>query len=133
MHNPYVEYFRTQAGTGLTGFQGIKHQRGHGFFGRIFSKAVYPLLRFLGKQAITTGANLASDVFLDKKNIKDAAKDRLNEAAEDIVKAGVKRAKTFAQDGEGRRKLKIRRKTTKKSIKRRKRRTKSKNFKLFDV
>ena len=129
MPNPYVEYYRTQAGTGLVGFQGVRHQRGHGFFGRILSKAVYPLLRFLGKQAVTTGANLASDMIVDKKNFKDAAKERLNEAAGDIVKAGVKRAKRFVQDGEGR--LKIRRKKSKKSIKRVKRRRRAKS--LFQV
>src|SRR6266705_851832 len=89
----------SHSGTGLVGFQGVRHQRGHGFFGRILSKAVYPLLRFLGKQAVTTGANLASDMIVDKKNFKDAAKERLNEAAGDIVKEGVKRAKRFVQDG----------------------------------
>ena len=33
MANPYVYYYKTQAGSGLPAFEGIQYQRGHGFFG----------------------------------------------------------------------------------------------------
>ena len=121
MSNPYIEYYKTQAGTGLTGFQGVRYQRGHGFFGRLLSKAVYPLLRFLGKKAVGVGADLANDIIVEKKNWKDAAKERFDEVAQDVVKAGVKKAKNFAQKGSGqKRRIKIktkRQRKTKKAMK----------------
>lgn len=118
MPNPYIKYYKEQAGTGIT-YQGVRYQRGHGFFGRILSKAIYPLLRFMGKQALGTAANIASDVILDKQNFKESAKKRLNETAEDITKEGVKKVKTFVQDGSGERKRK-RSKIVKKVNKKRK-------------
>ena len=107
MHNPYIQYYKTQAGTGLAGYQGVRYQKGHGFFGRILSKAVYPLLRFLGKQAVGTAANIASDVILNKQDLKESANKRLKETAEDITREGVSKAKSFLQGGEGRKRRKV--------------------------
>ena len=101
MHNPYIEYYQQQAGTGIAAYGGVRYQRGHGFFGRLLSKAVYPLLRFFGKQAVGTAANIASDVILNKINIKDSANKRLAETGENIVREGVEKAKTLVQEGEG--------------------------------
>ena len=106
MHNPYIDYYKQQAGTGIAVYQGSRYQRGHGFFGRLLSKAVYPLLRFFGKQAVGTAANIASDVIIDKMNIKDSANKRLSETGENIVRQGVKKAKSFVQEGEGRKRRK---------------------------
>ena len=85
MHNPYIEYYQQQAGTGIAAYGGVRYQRGHGFFGRLLSKAVYPLLRFFGKQAVGTAANIASDVILNKINIKDSANKRLALKLEKIL------------------------------------------------
>jgi hypothetical protein len=111
MSNPYVEYYKDQAGSGITGFQGVRYQRGYGFFGRLLSKAIYPLLRFLGKQAFNTGVNIASDVYDNKKGWKESAKERFKETGRTIAKAGIDRAKHFQQTGKGRR----RRRRTKKT------------------
>ena len=53
-------YYTNQAGNGLTGFSGVKYQKGFGFFGRLLSGAVIPFLRFLGKSAFNTGANIGN-------------------------------------------------------------------------
>lgn len=116
MSNQYIAYYKHQAGTGISGFQGVRYQRGHGFFGRVLSSAIYPLLKFLGKQALSTGADIASDVIINKNNWRDSAKNRLNDAAVNITNAGVARARKFVQTGEGRRRAKKR--TAPKSIKR---------------
>ena len=107
MNNLYKNYYTEQAGSGLAGFQGVvRHQRGHGFFGRLLSKAVYPLMRFLGKKAVSTGANIASDVMMKNKNIKEAALERLKESANEIVDSGTDRAKKFIREGKGRKRKK---------------------------
>jgi hypothetical protein len=142
MTNPFAEYYTQQAGSGLTGFEGVRYQKGHGFFGRLLSKAIYPLLRFLGKQAFNTGINVASDVIEKKKNWRQSAKERMKETGKNVAKAGLDRARLFQQTGEGRRKKRGRKKKSnhlfkaikrkpkrrikkKKSIKRRKKRRSS--------
>ena len=120
MHKAYSHYYKTQAATGLVGYQGIYRQRGHGFFGRILSKAVFPLLRFLGAKAAGVGANIATDVLLNNKNWKESAQDRLKEGGKEIFDAGIERGKKFIVEGKGRK-----RKRSTKPIK-------SKRLKLFD-
>lgn len=116
MTNELIDYYREQAGNGISGFSGVKYQRGHGFFGRFLSKAIYPLLRFLGRQALSTGVNFASDIIKDKKNWRMAGKHRLKDVGTDILTAGLERAKRFQQTGEGKRKRKRRRKTKKSKL-----------------
>lgn len=105
-HNPYIAYYKQQAGTGISGFQGYRYQRGHGFFGRLISKAVFPLFKFLGQSALATGANIASDVIVNKRNLKEAAKEHLESAGKDIANAGIQRAKKFVLEGKGRKRKK---------------------------
>ncbi len=95
--NPYIEYYTHQAGTGLAGFQGIRYQRGSGFLGRLLSKAVFPLMRFFGKRAAITGANIASDVLLNNKNLKESAKARLTDEGKNIANVGLEKAKEFIE------------------------------------
>ena len=109
MSNPYLDYYTQQAGTGLTGFQGYRYQRGHGFFGRLISKAVFPLLKFLGKRALSTGADIATDVLVNKRNIADAAKERLENEGRELASAGIQRAKKFVLEGKGRKRKAIKR------------------------
>ena len=113
-------YYINQAGTGLAGFQGVRYQRGHGFFGRMLSKAVFPLLRFLGTKAAGVGANIANDVFIDKKDWKESTKHRLEDEGKELAKLGIDRAKRFVQEGKGRKRTKSKEKLTKRPKKRRK-------------
>src|SRR5207253_3552676 len=103
--NPYIEYYENQAGNGIVGFQGVKYQRGHSFFGRLLQGAIYPLLRYLGKQALSTGISVASDVFENKEDIRQAAKRRLAETGNVIAKDAITRARKF-QKGEGKKSYK---------------------------
>ena len=105
MSNPYLDYYRHQAGTGIAGFQGYRYQRGHGFFGRLISKAVFPVLKFLGKRALSTGADIATDVLVNKKNFKESAKDRLFNEGREIANEGIQQAKKYVL-GEGRKAIK---------------------------
>ena len=106
MSNPYIEYYKHQAGTGLAGFQGYRYQRGNGFFGRLISKAVFPLLKFLGKRAISTGADIATDVLVNKRDLKEAAKERLENEGRELANTGIQRAKKFVLEGKGRKPIK---------------------------
>ena len=36
MINPYIQIYNNQVGSGLAAYQGVRYQRGHGFFGRLF-------------------------------------------------------------------------------------------------
>ena len=59
--NDLEKYYISQAGSEISGFRGVRNQRGGGFFGRLLSRSVYSLLRFLGKNFLKTGANIAND------------------------------------------------------------------------
>jgi hypothetical protein len=132
MTNELIPYYQSQAGSGISGFQGIKYQRGHGFFGRLLAKAIYPLLRFFGKQALNTGINVATDVIKDKRNFKQSLKTRGRETGQNILEAGLKRAQRFQQTGEGggkRRRKTRKRKNVNKSSKKDNRKRKAKAIK----
>ena len=69
-----------QAGHGLPGFEGVAFQRGGGlgnFLGRLF-RFVLPVAKrvgkAVGKQALTSGADILSDV-VKGRNIKESAKE----------------------------------------------------------
>jgi hypothetical protein len=79
--NPYLAYYKGQAGGTLQVFRGSHSQRGYGlggFFASLFRRAL-PLLtqgaKVVGRELIRTGVNVASDV-LDGEDIKEAAKTR---------------------------------------------------------
>lgn len=114
--NPYNEYYMNQAGSGLTGFSGTRYQRGHGFFGKLFSGALLPALKFLGRQALNTGVNVGQD-FLEGKNFKQSMKERAIESGKVSANAAINRAKKFAQTGKGRKRKRVTKKTKAKRIK----------------
>jgi hypothetical protein len=103
MSNPYENYYINQAGSGIAGFSGVKYQKGHGFFGRIFSNAILPILKYLGKKAINTGVGIGSD-YLAGEDIKSSAKRRLKSTGLDIAEDALERVKK--QRGTGRRRYK---------------------------
>lgn len=112
MSNPYIEYYRNQAGSGLAGYSGYKFQRGHGFFGNIFQHILKPLGQYFGKQALSTGIGIGSDI-LGGENLKESAKKRLKMTGENVLNDAVKRATKFAQTGKGRKRRRRRKKSKK--------------------
>src|SRR5258708_3861897 len=86
--NPYSSYYINQACSGLPGFQGIRFQRGHGFFGRLFSNTLLPffkeLLPAIGKRALPSGISLAQDIMAGE-NVKQSSLKRLREAGQNVA------------------------------------------------
>lgn len=100
MSNPYLDYYTNQAGSGLAGFQGVRYQRGHGFFSSIFQNVLRPLAKYLGKKALSTGVEIGSDI-LKGEDIKESAKKRLKTTGRSIFNDAIERAQHFAQTGSG--------------------------------
>ena len=97
-HNPdaraYHEYYLNQAGRGYPVYVGTRYQRGHGLgsiFGSLFKSAV-PLLKrgakTLGREALKTGLNLASDV-MEGQNVTQAAKSRLKSTGQSLLQKAI--------------------------------------------
>ena len=116
--NPYINYYKQQAGNGLVGFEGVRYQKGHGFFGRLISSFAKPLLGYLGKKALGVGKDLAGDI-LQGKNIKESGKRRLKQGlkavGEDALSYGKRK---LDQVGTGAKRTRITKKKPKKPIKR---------------
>ena len=91
----FERYYSDQAGNGLQGFSGVRYQKGYGFFGRIVSKMVLPVLRFLGSNALKAGANIANDIVdtddFSFDNIKQISRKRLSEKAKGMMKEGAQK------------------------------------------
>ena len=100
--NPYIDYYVNQAGSGLRGFSGTRYQRGYGWFSRLFSSAILPALKFLGKKSLSAGINVADDV-LAGKNVKESLKTRAIEGGKETAKAAIDRGNKFLQTGKGKR------------------------------
>ena len=101
------EYYRQQAGSGIGGFSGVRYQRGHGFFGRLISGGIGPILKkifpYVKNLAMDTGLNIAEDV-LDGNNLKESAKRRFKESGINMVKDGITQVKKMKGSGYKRRK-----------------------------
>ena len=110
--NPYINYYVNQAVSGIGGFQGARFQRGQGFFGNVFKNAILPLIKYLGKRAISAGADVAVDA-INGENLVNSLKSRGTSAAQNIADDFSKIATRFAQSGQGRKRR--RRKTRKHS------------------
>lgn len=124
--NSFERYYIDQAGNGIAGFSGVKYQKGFGFFGRLLSGAVLPFLKFLGKNALSTGASIAQDLSdtndFTMENIKNVSLKRSKETGKRMLK----RASEKILHGEGikRRRRKSIKKVVVKVLKKRKRKTK---------
>ncbi len=66
--NSFAAYYVNQAGTGISSYSRVKYQKGHGFFGKILSGEFLPILKFLGKKALSTGLNIGTD-YLQGENL----------------------------------------------------------------
>ena len=89
-------------------FQGSRGQRGHGF-GSVLSglfRSAVPMLKRIGKQALTTGAYIASDM-LGGKSFNDSARSRVRQGINSFLppEDGVSE-----QTGSGRRRRTVKRK-----------------------
>lgn len=115
MSNPYIQYYTDQVGSGLPGFQGIRYQRGHGFFGRLFSgigSFVKGIAPSLFKKALPSAVGFAQDI-ISGENVGQSAKRRLTEAGKDVANETLDQIKSKIQKGQGiptfRRKNKLKR------------------------
>ncbi len=105
----YSDYYVNQAGGSLPVFRGSRGQRGHGFgsvLGGLFRNAL-PMLKRIGKQALTTGAHIASDM-LGGKNFGDSAKLRVRQGINSFLPP----EDVSEQTGSGGRRHTIKRKRT---------------------
>ncbi|RWR98440.1 hypothetical protein B4U79_14489, partial [Dinothrombium tinctorium] len=89
------EFYIDQAGNGYPFFAGLRYQRGHGWFGRLFKGGVLPLIRYVGKKALKTGSNVVKDVLQGddlatstKKHIKTAIHEAADDAIDKITQRG---------------------------------------------
>ena len=106
----------SQSGNGVPIFQGYRGQRGHGL-GSILSgffRSAMPILRrglsFFGKEALRTGARIATDV-ADGQPLGVAARRRVGERINEIVPG------LIAQSGSGKRRRRIKSKRRQKVVK----------------
>ena len=102
------EYYVQQSGTGIGGFAGMRYQKGDGFFGRMLTGAVLPLVKkvlpFLGKTAWNTGVEIARDVSQGQK-FKESAKRRLRETASDLESRAMAKVRDITGSGRKRRRI----------------------------
>src|SRR5258706_7950501 len=99
------EYYFKQAGNGITGYSGLRYQRGNGFFGRFISGGVLPFLKsvlpYIGKNVFATGANIAEDM-INGENFKSSAKKQLKSTARGMAKDAISKVKSeLSQAGRG--------------------------------
>lgn len=133
-NNPYTAYYVNQAGTGLAGFAGVRHQRGRGIFSTLFKTSLLPLLKSMGKavggSALEAGKSIARDV-IDGQDIKTSAvrharsqgKKLLSRALDKLDQQEMQKGSGFPAFGPPlvvtkRKRRKSRRKTTKRVAKR---------------
>ena len=144
-------YYVNQAGSGISGFAGVRYQRGDGFLGRLWTGGILPIIKKalplfsdigkqVGKRALSTGLDIAQDVLdeddVNMATIKESAKKRLKQGAKaagkdtiahirSLTGVGLKRRKHRVRKGKGRKKYKKYRTQNKlKKIKRNKRKGK---------
>lgn len=112
--NAVDNYYLSQAGSGLSGFSGIRYQKGGGIFGSIWSRIGLPVLKFLGKQLASSGLSIAADA-LDGKDFKKSAVSQLKQGGKNTV---AYLGDILSQQGQGRKRQQ--RTASRKNIKKRK-------------
>lgn len=95
-------YYKEQAGSGLGGYSGVRYQKGHGWFGRIISGGIVPILRrvlpYLGKRALETGVGVATDI-MDGENFKSSAKKRFKSIGKRVEEDTISKVKQMTGGG----------------------------------
>lgn len=128
--NPYLNYYVNQAGNGYAPYSGVRYQRGNGFLGRWFGKAlsaVLPAIKYIGKKGLKTVFDIGTDL-AKGEDIKVATKRRLKEVTKDIANEGAEKInEVIDQTGRG---IKRKNKTTKNKKTKKIRKSKSKKNKI---
>src|SRR4051812_34536906 len=109
----FTDYYVSQAGGSLPVFQGSRGQRGHGF-GSVLSglfRSAVPMLKRIGKQALTTGAYIASDM-LGGKKFDESARSRVRQGINSFLPPD----DSSEQTGSGRRRRVAKRKRVNKRV-----------------
>ena len=123
MSNPYIKYYSNQIGGGLASFHGVRYQRGHGFFGRIFSgigNILRDILPSVAKKALPSAIGFAQDI-IEGQNVGKSAKQRLLDAGKSMAGETLDQFKQKLQKGSGIPKSKKRKNTLFKVYKTKKR------------
>jgi hypothetical protein len=105
MSNPYIQIYNSQVGSGLAAYQGVRYQRGHGFFGRLIAgigNFIKDLAPGLLKRTLPSALNLTQDI-IDGQNVGKAMKSRLLEAGKVAADETLDKLKSRLQKGSGRR------------------------------
>jgi hypothetical protein len=101
MSNPYINYYAVQSGSGLPSFEGIRYQRGKGWFSNLFLPIMRQILPVLGRSVLPSGIGLAEDL-LAGQNVKDSAKSRLKEVGKSLASNTMDFIQSKIQSGSGR-------------------------------
>lgn len=118
----FTDYYVNQAGGNIPVFQGSRGQRGHGF-GSVLSglfRSAMPMLKRIGKQALTTGAYIAKDMLSGKK-FGDSARARVSQGINSFLPD---ENDVSEQTGAGR----ARRAKRKRTVNRKSKRRRTKNY-----
>lgn len=101
MSMDYVKefYSQPQAGGGFSVYSGTRRQIGGSFLSGL-ARFALPILKFLGRKALNIGKNVATDVIVDKKPLKQSVETRIVEEAKKTLKGrGVKRGRILRNGG----------------------------------
>jgi len=108
----YIKFYNDQVtsgqiGYGLPVFVGVRTQRGHGFFGRIFPSIFRGAVNFFkglalpaAKRALPSAIGLAQDIIAGE-NVGQSAKTRLIEAGKNVADETLDQLKSKIQKGKG--------------------------------
>ena len=119
-NNPYVAYYVNQVGSGISHFQGVKYQRGHGFFSNLWQKALLPFLKTAGRETLKTSLGVAEDAIAGK-DIKTAARNRFSATGRQLGSMALKQGQQLLdQDGAGRKRKKNKKARATSAIKKKK-------------
>ena len=82
------QYYISQVGTGLTPFEGMRYQRGHGLFSNFVRGRILPMLKrvlpYIGRTALDAGVNFAKNVS-EGNDLKTSAKNVMKKKAFDLA------------------------------------------------
>ena len=109
--NPYLHFYRLQAGGDLAHYEGVRYQRGRGWFKKLGGR-IMPALKYLGKNALAAATSFLGDVAAGrdvKTALKRTALDAGSKVAEDISQK-VRKMASNVQSGSG-----VKRRKTKKT------------------
>ena len=100
--NPYLQFYRLQAGGNLAHFEGVKFQRGRGWFKKLGAR-IMPAIKYLGKNALAAASTFMNDIAAGqdvKTALKRTALNAGGNVAEDISRK-VRKLASNVQTGSG--------------------------------